>query len=188
MFDTNDIRKGLKILLDGVPYIVVDFQFVKPGKGQAFTRTKIKNLRNHNVIERTFRSGDRLEPADVEMCSMNYIYQDGEDFVFMTPESGEQTTISGDTVGEAKDFLHDGLGVEVTFFKGEPMDIQLPPHVTLQITASDPGVRGDTASNVTKPATLSSGATIQVPLFIDEGEWIKVDTRTREYMERVNRR
>jgi elongation factor P len=187
MYDTSDIRKGLKIILDGQPYIVVDFQFVKPGKGQAFTRTKVKHLSTGAVIERTFRSGEKLEPADVEVRTMSFIYPDGEDFVFMDP-GGEQVTILGSKVGENKDFLIDGLEVEVVFFKGEPIDLTLPPHVVLQVTKSDPGVRGDTASNVTKPATLSTGAVIQVPLFINEGEWIKVDTRTREYMERVNRR
>jgi len=187
MFDTSDIRKGLKIILDGQPYIVVDFQFVKPGKGQAFTRTKVKHLSTGAVIERTFRSGEKLEQADVEMRQMSFIYPDGEDFVFMD-SNGEQSTILGSKVGDNKDFLIDGLEVEVVFFKGEAIDISLPPHIVAQIVQSDPGVRGDTASNVTKPATLTTGAIIQVPLFINEGEWIKVDTRTREYMERVNRR
>ncbi len=188
MYDTSDIRKGLKVIIDAQPYSVVDFQFVKPGKGQAFTRTKLKHMSTGAVLERTFKSGEKLEPADVEERSMTFIYPEGEDFVFMDQASGEQVTISGDHLGDSKQFLIDGLQVDVVFFKGEPIDVTLPVHVVVQITQSDPGVRGDTASNVTKPATLSTGAVVQVPLFINEGEWIKVDTRTGEYMERVNKR
>lgn len=188
MYDTSDIRKGLKIILDAQPYSVVDFQFVKPGKGQAFTRTKLKHMSTGAVLERTFKSGEKLEPADVEERSMQFIYPEGEDFVFMDQVSGDQVTIAGEQLGDSKDFLIDGLTVDVVFFKGRPIDVTLPVHVVVQITQSDPGVRGDTASNVTKPATLSTGASVQVPLFINEGEWIKVDTRTRQYMERVNKR
>ena len=187
MYDTSDIRKGLKILVDGKPYTVVEAQFVKPGKGQAFTRTRIKNLVTGAVIERTFRSGDRLEPANVESRDMTFIYPDGDNYVFMD-ESGEQTFVAADTLGASKNFLSDGLAVEVVFHNGEAIDVNMPAHVVLEITKCDPGVRGDTASNVTKPATLSTGAIVQVPLFVNENEWIKVDTRSGEYMERVNRR
>ena len=187
MYDTSDIRKGLKIILDGKPFTVVEAQFVKPGKGQAFTRTRVKNLMTGAVIDRTFRSGEKLEPADVETRDMSFIYPDGADFVFME-DNGEQAVISGEVLGDSKDFLSDGLAVEVVFFKGEPIDVTLPAHVVLEVTQTDPGVRGDTASNVTKPATLSTGAVIQVPLFINENEWVKVDTRTGAYMERVNKR
>ena len=188
MYDTNDIRKGLKIILDGQPYTVADFQFVKPGKGQAFTRTRLKHLSTGAVIDRTFKSGEKLEPADVEERTMTFIYPEGDAFVFMDQNSGEQVSIGEDQIGESKQFLIDGLAVDVVFFKGEPIDVSLPAHVVIQIMQSDPGVRGDTASNVTKPAKLSTGAVVQVPLFINEGEWIKVDTRTGQYMERVNRR
>ena len=187
MYDTSDIRKGLKIVLDGQPYTVVDFQFVKPGKGQAFTRTRIKNLKTGAVIDRTFRSGEKIEPADVEVREMTYIYPDGEDYVFMDP-SGDQLTVLGSVLGDGRNYLTDGLEVEIVLFKGEPIDVTLPPHVVVEVTKTDPGVRGDTASNVTKPATISTGAVVQVPLFINEGETIKVDTRTGEYMERVNRK
>jgi elongation factor P len=187
MLDTSDIRKGLKIVLDGKPYTVVEAQFVKPGKGQAFTRTRVKNLLTGAVIDRTFRSGEKLEPADVQMRDMTFIYPDGEDYVFMDP-SGDQSAIPGEVLGDSKNFLSDGLSVEVVFFKGEPIDVTMPAHVVLEITQCDPGVRGDTASNVTKPATLSTGAIIQVPLFVNEGEWVKVDTRDGSYMERVNKR
>jgi elongation factor P len=188
MYDTSDIRKGLKIIVDAQPYTVADFQFVKPGKGQAFTRVRLKHLSTGAVLERTFKSGEKLEPADVEQRGMTFIYPEGDSFVFMDQGSGEQVSISEEQIGDNKPFLIDGLAVEVTFFKGEPIDVTLPPHVVIQITQSDPGVRGDTASNVTKPATLSTGGVVQVPLFINEGEWIKVDTRTGQYMERVNKR
>ncbi len=187
MYDTSDIRKGLKIILDEKPYVVVESQFVKPGKGQAFTRTRVKNLLTGSVIDRTFRSGEKLEPADVETRDMTFIYPEGNDFVFME-ETGDQAMIPGEVLGDSKNFLDDGAAVEVIFFKGEPIDVSLPPHVVLEVTQTDPGVRGDTASNVNKPATLSTGAVIQVPLFVNENEWVKVDTRTGAYMERVNKR
>jgi elongation factor P len=183
--DTSDIRKGSKIMVDGQPYIVVDFQFVKPGKGQAFTRTKMKNLLTGGVIERNIRSGEKLEPADVEDRSLQYIYPDGDMFVFMNPGSGDQLSVHKEAAGDAADFLTDGLDVTVTLYRGNPVSITLPPHVVLQIVSTEPGVKGDTATNVTKPAEVSTGATVQVPLFINEGEWIKVDTRTRSYLERV---
>lgn len=183
--DTSDIRKGLKLMLDGQPYIVIDFQFVKPGKGQAFTRTKMKNLLTGAVIERNIRSGERLEPADVEDRSLQYIYPDGDLFVFMNPASGDQLSVHRDVVGEAADLLKDGIECVITLYRGNPVSVQLPPHVVVQITSTEPGVRGDTATNVTKPAVVSTGATVQVPLFVNEGEWIKIDTRTRQYLERV---
>jgi elongation factor P len=187
--DTSDIRKNVKFMLDGAPYTVVDFQFVKPGKGQAFTRVKVRNLQTGAMLERTFKSGEKLEPADVEERSLQYIYPEGDQYVFMDPQSGEQMYVSGDKLSDTdKKFLLDGLAVDVVLWNGAAVALSLPAHVTVQITHSDPGVKGDTASNVTKPATISTGATIQVPLFVNEGEWVKVDTRTGDYLERVNRR
>jgi len=183
--DTSDIRKGLKIMQDGQPYIVVDFQFVKPGKGQAFTRTKMKNLLTGGTIERNIRSGEKLEPADVEDRSVQFIYPDGEMFHFMNPNSGEQIAVHADAVGDAANFLIDGIDVQVTLYKGNPVSITLPPHIIVQVTETEPGVKGDTATNVTKPAKISTGATVAVPLFVSEGEWIKVDTRTSSYLERA---
>ena len=185
--DTSDIRKNVKMMLDGAPYTVVDFQFVKPGKGQAFTRVKIRNLATGAILERTFKSGEKLEPADVEERKLQYIYPEGENYVFMDPQSGEQVYVSQDKLGDEKKFLLDGLDVDVVLWNGNAVAISLPAHVVVQITHSDPGVKGDTASNVTKPATIATGAQIQVPLFIKEGEWVKVDTRTGEYLERVNK-
>jgi elongation factor P len=187
--DTSDIRKGLKIMLDGSPdpWSVVEFQFVKPGKGQAFTRVKVRNLATNSVIERTFKSGEKLEPADVEQRKLQYIYPEGDDFVFMDEGSGEQIHVSGEKIGDDSKWLSDGMSLDVTLFKGVAIGIDLPPHVILQITTCEPGVKGDTASGATKPATLSTGAVVNVPLFIKEGEWIKVDTDGGKYLERVNR-
>ncbi|MEM9691707.1 MAG: elongation factor P [Myxococcota bacterium] len=185
--DTSDIRKNLKIMLDGQPFAVVDFQFVKPGKGQAFTRCKLKNLENGNTLEKTFKSGEKLEPADIEQRSMQYIYPDGDAFVFMDVSSGDQLTVPGDRMVEEQKWLADGMSVEVTLLSGNAIGVDLPAHVELEITESAPGVKGDTASGATKPATLSTGAVVQVPLFIEEGEWIKIDTRTGSYLERVKK-
>jgi elongation factor P len=186
--DTSDIRKNLKLMVDGQPYIVVDFQFVKPGKGQAFTRCRLRNLETGNTVEKTWKSGESLEVADVEMRQMTYIYQDGDSFVFMDPQSGDQQYVPKEVVGEDQAlFLADGMNVEVTILGERPIACELPAHVELQITSSEPGIKGDTSGGATKPATLSTGAVVQVPLFINEGEWIKVDTRDAKYLERVKR-
>lgn len=185
--DTSDIRKGLKIMEDGAPFAVIEFQFVKPGKGQAFTRCKLRNMLSGNVIERTYKSGEKLEPADIEERSFQYIYPEGSDFVFMDAASGEQITVAGEKIGDDSQWLQDGMNVAVTIFKGEPVGVSLPAHVVLQIVSSEPGVKGDTSGGATKPATLSTGAVVNVPLFVKEGEWIKVDTREGSYIERVNK-
>jgi elongation factor P len=183
--DTSDIRKGLKMMFEGQPFIVVDFQFVKPGKGQAFTRTKMKNLLTGGILERNIRSGEKFEPADVEDRSLQYIYPDGDGYCFMNSATGEQITVHKEIVGEEADFLSDGLDVTVTVYRGNPVSVTLPPHIVVQVTETEPGVRGDTATNVTKPAKVSTGATVAVPLFIAENDWIKVDTRSRSYLERT---
>ena len=183
--DTSDIKKGLKIMLDGQPYVVTDFQFVKPGKGQAFTRTKMKNLLTGSTLERNIRSGEKLEAADVEDRTLQYIYPEGDMYNFMNVATGEQISVARETIGEDADLLTDGIEIQVTLYKGNPVGVVLPPHVIVQIVETEPGVKGDTATNVTKPAKVSTGATIQVPLFINEGEWIRVDTRTRSYLERA---
>jgi len=183
--DTSDIRKGLKIMMDGHPYVVVDFQFVKPGKGQAFTRTKMRNMLSGGTIERNIRSSERLEPADVEDRTLQYIYPEGDMFVFMNSLTGDQVSVHKDAVGDDAGFLIDGIDVTITIYNGNPVSITLPPHITVQIVETEPGVRGDTATNVTKPAKISTGANVPVPIFINEGDWIKVDTRTRSYLERT---
>jgi elongation factor P len=184
---TTDIRKGLKIQIDGVPYAIVEHQFVKPGKGQSFTRCRIKNLTNGNVIERTWKSGESVELADVEERRMTYSWAEGEQYVFMDTSTGDQIHVDKDKVGEEARFLTEGLDCDVTLYNGNAIGVELPPSVVVQVQASEPGIKGDTASGATKPATLSSGATINVPLFIKEGEWVKVDTRTGQYLERVNK-
>lgn len=183
--DTTDLRKGLKMMMDGQPYVVLEAQFVKPGKGQAFIRTRMKNLLTGGVLERNIRSGEKLEPADVEDREMQFIYPEGDSFVFMNGQSGEQISVPADVVGEDHDLLIDGIICNVTVYAGNPVTVSLPPHITVQVIECEPGVRGDTANNVTKAAKISTGAAVPVPLFVNEGEWIKVDTRERKYLERT---
>jgi elongation factor P len=184
---TTDIRKGLKIQIDGVPYHVVEHQFVKPGKGQAFTRCRIRNLTNGNVVERTWKSGESVEIADVESRKMTYSWAESDTYVFMETSTGEQIHVEKNKLGEEARFLAEGLDCEVTLYNGNAIAVDLPPNVVMQVVSSEPGVKGDTASGATKPATLSSGAVVNVPLFIKEGEWIKVDTSTGQYQERINK-
>jgi len=186
--DTSEIRKGLKMMVDGKPFVVVYFQFVKPGKGQAFTRVKVKSLTDGAVLERTYKSGEKIEKADVEDRAMQYIYPDGENYVFMHEASGEQITVPGDKMEEEAKWLSDGMTVDVTLWNGQPIGVSLPSSVTLQISHSEPGIKGDTASGATKPATLSTGTVVNVPLFVNEGEWVRVDTATGKYIERVNKK
>lgn len=187
MYDTSDIRKGLKFLIDGDPYMVVEFQFVKPGKGTAFTRTKIKNMITGAVLDRTYRSGEKLEPANIEERQMQFLYKEGENFCFMDTESYEQVLIPPEIVGDVAKFMPDNIDVQVLFFNERPMEVTLPNFVELEVTHTEPGIKGDTASGATKPATLSTGAVINVPLFIEEGEVLKIDTRTNSYIERVKK-
>lgn len=189
MSSTDDIKKGLKMMMDGSkdPFLVVEAQFVKPGKGQAFTRVKAKNMATGAVLERTFKSGEKVDVADVETRPLQFIYPEGEDFVFMDVATGEQITISGESIGDDSKWLSDGMSIDVTLHEGRPIGINLPANVVLKIETCEPGVKGDTASGATKPATLSTGAIVNVPLFVQEGEWIKVDTENGKYLERVNR-
>lgn len=188
MYDSSDIRKNLKILLDGQPYVVVDFQFVKPGKGTAFTRTRVKNMITGAVLDKTFRSGEKLEPAEVEQLSVQFMYHEGDQYWFMDTSNYEQFSITAAQLGDQAKFLTENLVVGVTMFKGQAVDVELPTFIEVQISKCEPGVRGDTASGGTKPATISSGALIQVPFHINENDWVKVDTRDGRYVERVNKR
>ena len=187
MASTTDIRKGLKIQIDGVPFHIVDHTFVKPGKGQSFTRCRVRNLMNNNVVERTWKSGESVELADVEDRKMTYSWEEGDNYIFMDTNTGDQIYVEKAKIGDEARFLSEGLDVEVTLFNGNPIGIDMPPNVVMQIVASEPGIKGDTASGATKPATLVTGATVNVPLFIKEGEWIKIDTSTGQYQERVNK-
>jgi len=187
MYDTSDIRKGLKIMIDGSPYTVVEFQFVKPGKGAAFTRTKMKNLLTGNVLERNLRSGEKLAPADVETKTMQYLYADADSFVFMDTTTYDQVQIPRETIGESALFMPENINVEVLFFNGRAVGVTLPNFIEQPVLETEPGFRGDTATGATKPARIPPGATVNVPLFINAGDIIKIDTRTGQYLERVGR-
>jgi elongation factor P len=184
-YDTSDIRKGLKVMMDGSPWTVVEFQFVKPGKGAAFTRTKFKNLLTGNVVERNIRSGEKLESADVEVKSMQYLYKDGDSYHFMDTESYEQMHISAEALGDSVNYIMPDATIAVEFYGSEPVGIELPPTVDLKVVDTAPGIKGATASNQIKPATLETGLVVQVPPFVNEGDKVRVNTETGEYQSRV---
>jgi elongation factor P len=187
MIDTTAIRKNLKLLIDGDPWIVVDFQFVKPGKGQAFTRTKLKNLISGNTMERTYKSGEKLEEARIDENEMVYLYNQGKTYTFMDNTTYEQVELTEDHVGDAKNFLVENMNVEMLFFDDRPISVEVPNFVNLQIVETEPATKGDTVSGATKPATLSTGHTVNVPLFVNNEEWIVIDTRNGSYVERVKK-
>ena len=185
MYSTAEFKKGLKIELDGTPYIMVDFQHVKPGKGGAFVRTKLKNLLTGRVLDQTFRSGERVKKPDLVEREMQYLYREGDRYCMMDNASYEQIMLTEAQVGEARLYLIENLDLKVLFFNKEPVGVELPNFVELAVAQTEPGVKGDTAAGGTKPAVLESGANIQVPLFINEGDRVKVDSRTGGYIERV---
>jgi elongation factor P len=181
---TAEFRKGLRIVFDGAPYTIVDFQHVKPGKGGAFVRTKLKHMRTGRVIDNTFRSGEKVELVDFEDKHMQFLYRDDR-YHFMDTETYEQVSLSGEEVGDAADYLKENTEVDVLYIDGAPAGVEVPNFVELTIVKTDPGVRGDTAQGGSKPARLETGAVVQVPLFLNEGDVVKVDTRTGEYLGRV---
>ena len=187
MIDTTAIRKNLKLLIEGDPWIVVDFQFVKPGKGQPFTRTKMKNMITGNVIERTYKSGEKLDEARIDENEMVFLYNQGKNYTFMDNTTYEQVELSEANVGDAKNFLVENMNVEVLFFNERPISVELVNFVNLQIVETEPATKGDTVSGATKPATLSTGYTVNVPLFVNNEEWVVIDTRTGSYVERVKK-
>lgn len=184
-YQTSDFRNGLKVEIDGQPYIMVYFQFVKPGKGTAFTRTKLKNMISGNVLERTYRTGETLDAAPVEDRNMMYMYDEGEFAVFMDNETFETVNIPLSSIEDERPFLTENIEVDVLFYKERPVNIDLPNFIEDEIEYTEPAVKGNTATNATKPAQLVCGATVQVPLFIEQGERIRVDTRTKAYSSRV---
>lgn len=185
-YDTSDLRKGLKIMIDGSPYVVVEAQFVKPGKGAAFTRTRMKNLLTQGVIERNIRSGEKMDGADVEDREVTFLYKEPDgSFVFMDRATYEQTSVVADIVDDSWRFLKENLDCGLTFYNGKVISVNLPNFVELKVTATEPGMRGDTATGASKGATMETGATFNVPLFIGEGEKLRIDTRTGDYIERV---
>ena len=185
MYSTPDFRKGLRIELDGKPHIIVDFLHVKPGKGGAFVRTKLKNLITGNVMDKTFRSGEKVGIPDLQEKNMQYLYRDEDGFYFMDQETYEQISLTEEQLGENKGFLQENIVIDVLFHNNQPIGVELPIFVEIPISETDPGLKGDTASGGTKPAVLETGAVIQVPLFIEEGNIVKIDTRTGEYIERI---
>jgi len=184
-YGMNDLKNGLKIMVDQSPCNIVECEFVKPGKGQAFTRVKIRNLKTGRVVERTYKSNDSISSADVVDIEMQYLYNDGEAWHFMAPESFEQYAIQGAAIEEAQQWLKEQDLCMVTLWNNEPIQVLPPNFVILTITETDPGVRGDTSGGGGKPATLETGAVVRVPLFIQTGELIKVDTRKGEYVSRA---
>ena len=185
MYDTSEFRKGLKIEIEGKPYEIRDFLHVKPGKGGAFVRTKLRNMMNGRVVDRTFRSGEKVDTPDLRERQMQYLYREGQNYCLMDNETYEQIYLTEDQIGDSALFLVENETVNVVFFNEKPIGIELPIFVELSVTDTEPGVKGDTASKVTKPATLETGAVMPVPIFISVGDRIKVDTRTGSYVERV---
>ncbi|HEX9756723.1 MAG TPA: elongation factor P [Nitrospiria bacterium] len=181
----NAIRNGVKIEIDGEPFIVVDFQHVKPGKGSAFVRTKLKSLKTGNVIDRTYRPGEKLDEPQLEEKDMQFLYSGDQQYWFMDNVTFEQIFLSENQLGESKDFLKENMNIKILFHNNQPLTIDLPIFVELKIVQTDPGIRGDTATGGSKPAVLETGATVKIPLYLEEGEMIKIDTRTRSYVERV---
>ena len=187
-YSTNEFKSGLKVLLEGEPCSILENEFVKPGKGQAFNRTKFRNLKTGRVWERTFKSGESIEAADVMELDMEFLYSDGEFFHFMkTDGSFEQVQATEAVVGDVRDWMKEQEVFQVTLWNDDPIAITPPNFVELEVTETDPGLKGDTAQGATKPATVSTGATVRVPLFVNEGDVLKIDTRTGEYISRVNK-
>jgi elongation factor P len=185
MYNTSDFRKGLKIEIDGKPFVITEFLHVKPGKGGAFVRTKLKNMITGRVLDQTFRSGEKVGRPDLEEKEMQYLYKDGDTYCMMDNATYEQIFLTEEQVGENRNFLLENITLNVLFYNNKPIGLDLPIFITLTVTQSEPGVKGDTATGVTKPATLETGYTLNVPLFVNEGDKIKVDTRTGAYVERA---
>jgi elongation factor P len=184
-YSANDLKNGLKILLDGEPHNIVETEFVKPGKGQAFTRARVRNLRTGRVVEKTFKSNESIESADVFEKEVQYLYSDGEFFHFMDPDNFEQLAADANVVGDASKWMKEEDRCQVMLFNGSPIGVTPPNFVELKVVKTDPGVRGDTSGGGGKPAEMETGAVVRVPLFINEGEMLRIDTRSGEYVSRV---
>lgn len=184
MFSTADFRNGLKIELDGEPWIIVEFQHVKPGKGGAFVRTRLKNLKTGSVLDKTFRSGEKVGKPDLDEREMEYLYASEGQYCFMDAKDYEQIFLSRDQLGDSESYLKENIQVKILFYQGNPIGLELPNFVVLRVVQTDPGFKGDTASGGTKPATLETGLVVKVPFYLEAGELIRVDTRSGEFMER----
>ncbi len=185
MISSNDFKSGVTIELDGDAYQVLEFQHVKPGKGAAFVRTKLRNVRTGSTVERTFDAGEKVPKAHLDRRNMQYLYNDGEAYIFMDEENYEQLPITEEQLGDGKNFLIENMTCSVLFYNGDIMGIDLPGQVTLTVTETEPGIKGDTASGGTKPAILETGARVNVPFFINEGDRLRINTKTGEYIERA---
>jgi elongation factor P len=185
-YKTSDFRKGLKVQIDGEPYLMVEMNFVKPGKGNALYKCRLKNLIRNTTLDRTYKGGDTLEAADVEEIATQYLYRQGDNFVFMDNSTYEQYELTAGQVDDAWKYLKDGMSCSMLLYNGRPIIMAPPNHVELKVVETEPGAKGDTATNVTKPAKVETGAEILVPIFIKVGNVIKVDTRTGDYVERVS--
>ena len=185
MYETSDFRNGLKIIYDNSPYEIVEFQHVKPGKGNAFTRTKIRHLLTGRVIDPTFKSGDKVGRPDMEEKVMQYLFREDDHFTFMDPITYDQVLVDGSAIGVGIKWLVENCNCHILFWDGRAIGVQLPAHLVFKIVECEPGIRGDTATGTTKPAKLESGVIVQVPLFVNEGESIRVDTREGKYIERA---
>lgn len=186
MYECSDFRKGLRIMVEGSPYQIIDFQHVKPGKGNQFTRTKMRNLLTSQLLERTFKSGERFEVPNVENKEMNFLYRDENGFNFMDQSSYEQLYMSETDVGEAANFLTENLQVVILFYNERPVSVDVPKAVNLKVAKTEPGVKGDRVTGATKPATLETGLVVNVPLHINEGDLLRIDTESGDYVSRVN--
>jgi len=185
MIDTSEFKKGLYIEVDNIPFQIVEFQHVKPGKGNSFTRTRMKNLINANVLERTFKSGEKVGEPNLERKTMQYLYKDGNGYQFMDMSAYEQILLEEKTVGDYKGYLIENLEIEVLYFKGQPITLQLPNFINMKVTYTEPAIKGDTVSGGSKPATLSTGLQVNVPFHIKQDDMLKIDTRSGEYVEKV---
>lgn len=185
MISSNDFRTGISIIVDGQIWTVVDFQHVKPGKGSAFVRTRLKNVIRGNVLEKTFRAGEMLQRAIIDTRDMQYLYGSGDEFHLMDQSNYEQVVLGREMLGEGSDLLKEGMVVSVQFHDGRVIGAELPNHIELEVVETEPGFRGDTATNLTKPAKVETGATVQVPIFIKVGDRIRIDTRDRKYISRM---
>ncbi len=185
VIDTSEFRKGMKIEIDGEPFEIIEFQHVKPGKGSAFVRTVIKSLLTGRQLQPTMKSGDKVGKPDIEEKEMQYLYKQGDDFYFMDTKNYEQTYLSEAMLGDSRNFLKENVNASILFYNGKAIGVTLPNSVDLVVTKCDPGVRGDTVSGAMKPATLETGYTVNVPLFINEGDILKIDTRDGKYLTRV---
>jgi elongation factor P len=186
MISSNDFRNGITIVVDGQLWTVIEFLHVKPGKGSAFVRTRLKNVKTGATVERTFRAGEKVERAIVDNREMQMLYNDAEGYHFMDSETYENIVIQRELIGDPADFLKDGMKVAVQFYEGNPIGVDLPAHVELKVEETEPGFKGDTATGATKPAKLETGATVQVPLFVNPGDIVRIDTRDRRYIGRVS--